>query len=80
MSYNPDQPRDDNGEWTDGNGNPKAKLSIDQAATRLRVHGWILGAADPWKPGQKETVYTLTHARTGKTIKKTSRDIMRKVG
>ena len=53
----------------------KSRLSLTDAAGRLEKKGWQLGKAMPYKPGDKATVYELTHAKTGKKISKTAREI-----
>lgn len=98
-AYSPDQPRNEEGEWSDGGGSggssgsgggsggrggggkqSRKKLTIDQAAAGLAEKGWDLGDPQPWKPGQKKTVYKVTHRKTGKTVLKSADEIADFIG
>jgi hypothetical protein len=83
MSYDPSQPRNDNGEWADAgaSGGKKKrlpKMNIDTAAGHLFDRGWKLGKAQPWEPGKKIS-YEVTHIATGKSMVKTAQEILIKV-
>lgn len=81
MAFDPNQPRQQNGEWTDSGGpTPRGKMTISNASHRMQQQGWELGPAKPWSPGQKETVYQVKHTATGKVHEKTAREIIRKFG
>lgn len=81
MAFDANQPRDENGEWTDSGGTkPRSRMSITDAAAKLKQHGWELGPQKPWAPGQKATVYQVRHTATGKVVEKTAHEIMRKAG
>lgn len=84
MSFNPDQPRNEDGEWaavkgpSGGTGKPNKRMTIDQAASALAQHGWKLGKSQ-YDPEAKATTWELTHTASGKTIRKTAKEIMAKL-
>jgi hypothetical protein len=76
MPYDPSQPRDEDGQWTDAGGSTSRKLDISDAAVKLRRKGWELGEGH-YDFNTKQTSYEVRHPRTGQVLRKTADEIKR---
>jgi capsid protein len=71
------QRESDTGTWPApvSKSNSREKLKITDTKERLERQGWQLGNPVPFKPGDKETTYEITHKKTGKKVFKTAKEI-----